>query len=66
MEPHTQSGPLSGGSSSIIEGIAGTLGINGTLTNPSDGHILAGTGGKVLVSNGLAANVGLIGLTGGT
>jgi hypothetical protein len=50
----------------IIEAIGGTLGVNGTLSNQTDGQILAGTGGKVLVSNGLAINAGLINLTGGT
>jgi hypothetical protein len=50
----------------IIEAIGGTLGINGTLTNPVGGEIFAGAGDKVLVSKGLATNAGLINLTSGT
>ena len=49
-----------------IEAIGGTLGINGALTNPAGGAIFSGTGAKVLVSQGLAANAGLINLSGGT
>ena len=50
----------------IVEAIGGTLAVNGTLTNPASGQIFAGTGGKVLVSQGLATNAGLINVSGGT
>jgi hypothetical protein len=50
----------------IIEALGGTLGVNGTLTNSANGEILAGVGDKVLVTNGLSANAGVINLTGGT
>ena len=49
-----------------LEAIGGTLSINGALINESNGQILAGAGGKVLVSKGLSSNNGLINLTGGT
>jgi hypothetical protein len=53
----------SGGS---IEAFGGTLVLGGTLTNPATGAIYAGAGSKVLVSTGLAANAGVVNLTGGT
>jgi hypothetical protein len=48
-----------------IEAINGTLSLNGDITNPADGEILANTGGKVLVSKGLSVSAGLINLAGG-
>ena len=43
----------------------GTLALTGALSNAIGGSILASTGNKVLVQNGLTTNAGLINLTGG-
>ncbi len=53
-------------STGIIEAIGGSLVVGGALTNSAGGTLVAGVGNKLLVSNGLATNSGLINLTGGT
>ena len=50
----------------VIEAIGGSLALGGTLTNPAGGTLASGTGSKIVVSAGLAANAGVISLTGGT
>jgi fibronectin-binding autotransporter adhesin len=52
--------------SGIVEAIGGTLFITGAVTNPSGGMLTADAGAKLLVTQGLAANAGIINLTGGT
>ncbi|HEV2971300.1 MAG TPA: hypothetical protein VGY55_15100 [Pirellulales bacterium] len=49
-----------------IEALGGTLSFGGTLTNSAAGLLTAGSGAKLLVTGGLAANAGIINLTGGT
>ncbi len=49
-----------------IEAIGGTLNLGGTLDTRVGELITAGTGNKILVSQGLATNSGTINLTGGT
>ena len=49
-----------------VEAVGGSLVLGGKLTNTVDGLIAAGTGSKVLVTQGLVANAGTISLTGGT
>jgi autotransporter-associated beta strand protein len=48
-----------------IESINGTLTFSGSLQNNAGGLITADAGSKLLVSSGLAANLGTINLTGG-
>lgn len=51
----------------VIEAIGGTLALSGSLTLNAAGSLLAGVGGKILLTAAPAgANAGLINLTGGT
>jgi hypothetical protein len=50
----------------VVQPINGTLVFGNTLTNPVSGLITAAGGTKVLVSNGLATNAGILNLNGGT
>lgn len=50
----------------IIEALGGTLTLGGGVINSAAGMMTAGSGSKLLVTNGLAANSGLVNLTGGT
>jgi fibronectin-binding autotransporter adhesin len=52
--------------SGTVEALGGTLSFGGMLTNPAGGLLTSGTGTKLLVNTGLAANAGVINLTGGT
>ncbi len=49
-----------------IEPIGGTLSLSGALTNGAAGLLTSGSGTKLIVTPGLAANAGIINLTGGT
>ena len=49
-----------------IEAIGGTMTLGGAVTNSASGLMAAGTGTKILVSQGLTTNSGTINLTGGT
>jgi hypothetical protein len=49
-----------------IEALGGTLALGGPVQNPAGGLIRVSVGNKLLVSTGLAANAGIISLTGGT
>ena len=49
-----------------IEAVGGTLVVAGTLFNNSSGTLRASSGNKLVVTQGLATNAGLISLTGGT
>ena len=50
----------------IVEAMGGTLFVTGTLTNSAAGTLTADGDAKLLVTQGLAANSGIINLTGGT
>ena len=58
------SNPTTNNASGTVEAIGGTLTIGNLSSN--SGLIAASTGNKVLVTNGLASNAGIINLTGGT
>ena len=49
-----------------IEAVGGTLRLEGALTNGASGLLRTATGGKLLVTAGLATNAGIISLVGGT
>ena len=49
-----------------IESMGGTLSLGGSLTNPAGGLLAVDAGSKMFITNGLAANAGIINLTGGT
>ena len=52
--------------SGTVESMGGTLTLNGQLTNPTGGLLAVDAGSKMLVTQGLTANAGIINLTGGT
>jgi hypothetical protein len=52
--------------SGVVEALSGTLSLGGSVQNEVDGLFTAGSGSKLLVTAGLAANAGVINLTGGT
>ena len=49
-----------------IESMGGTLSLGGPLTNPAGGLLAVDAGSKMFITGGLAANAGIINLTGGT
>ena len=49
-----------------VESMGGTLTLNGQLTNLTGGLLAVDAGSKMLVTQGLTANAGIINLTGGT
>ncbi len=49
----------------IIEAINGTLTLSGALDNQAGGLMTAGAGAKLLITNGMTANDGIINLNGG-
>ena len=59
----TLSGPVN--NLGTIDSLNGTITISGSLTNNAAGLLAADAGSKLLVSSGLAANLGTINLTGG-
>jgi hypothetical protein len=57
--------PVNNAGTGTIESINGTLTLFGPLVNNAGGLLTAGAGSKLLVSSGLAANLGTINLAGG-
>ena len=57
--------PVNNAGTGTIESIDGTLTLFGTLANNAGGLLTADAGSKLLVSSGLAVNLGTINLTGG-
>ena len=49
-----------------IEAVGGTLSLGGSLVNGAAGTLAAPTGGRVFIAGGLATNLGIISLDGGT
>lgn len=50
----------------VIEAQGGTLTLAGRIVSPNGGTLIAGSGAKLLISQGLASNAGQIQLSGGT
>ncbi len=50
----------------VIEAQGGTLTLSGLIVSPNGGILAAGTGAKLLISQGLASNAGKVQLAGGT
>jgi fibronectin-binding autotransporter adhesin len=51
--------------SGIIEAMGGTLFVTSLITNPAAGTLTADSGAKLLITQGLSTNAGIVNLTGG-